>query len=193
MGHQYGYYDDWKVQSQTCRDCGWQGTGEDATFGDIYATFGEVLCPRCNAILFVLAWPTTEESRQNWDKLDDAGKRQVIRRETRDQDIARRSLKAPENLPELDGEELIFGWDQQGDDMLITYGDQIIWRKPVFYEGSDRFAEVAEILRQKYGDRLRDLVPSEQSKLYLYGDWTYTVTKVEQIIQRLRDNEPSAS
>jgi len=192
MGHQYGYYDDWKEQSHTCGECGWHGTGEDAQFGDIYATFGEKLCPRCNAILFVLEWPTTEESRQNWDKLDDAEKRRLERREARDQEIAERSLKAPEQLPELDGEELILGWDQQGDDMLITYGDQIIWREPVFYEGSDRFAEVAEILHQKYGDRLRDLVPSEQSKLYLYGDWTYTATKVEQTRQLLRENKPRA-
>ncbi len=180
MSGQYGYYDDWKDQRQTCSECGWQGTGEDTTFGDTYGTFGEQLCPRCGTIIFLLTWPTTAERRQNWDKLDDAEKRKVEEAEMRDQDIAERSLKAPEQLPELDGEQFIFGWDQQGDDTLITYDDRVVWREPVFYEGADRFAVVAEILQQKYQDRLWDLVPSEQSKLYLYGDSSSSVTKVEQ-------------
>ncbi len=50
------------------------------------------------------------------------------------------------------------------------HGDTIIFREPVIYEGYERFVEVARILRGRYGAALRDLVPTERSETYLYGD-----------------------
>lgn len=49
-------------------------------------------------------------------------------------------------------------------------GDHVIFSEPAVYEGYERFDEVARILKSKYGSRLTDLVPTDESHLYLYGD-----------------------
>ncbi len=33
-----------------------------------------------------------------------------------------------------------------------------------------RYEEICKILKQKYGDRVRDLVPTAASEMWLYGD-----------------------
>ena len=65
-------------------------------------------------------------------------------------------------------------WDCEADEdygrRLIKHGDAVIFSEPARYEEYRRFKEVAEILKAKYGDRIKDLVPTEGSKLNLYGD-----------------------
>ena len=65
-------------------------------------------------------------------------------------------------------------WDFEADEdygrTLIKHGDVVIFSEPARWEESRRFREVAEILKAKYGDRIKDLVPTEGSKLNLYGD-----------------------
>jgi hypothetical protein len=65
-------------------------------------------------------------------------------------------------------------WDFEADEdygrRLIKHGDAVIFSEPARYEEYRRFKEVAEILKAKYGDRIKDLVPTEGSKLNLYGD-----------------------
>jgi hypothetical protein len=48
----------------------------------------------------------------------------------------------------------------------------VIFSEPAFYEGYERFIEVAQILRNRYGAASRDLVPTKASELYLYGDYS---------------------
>ncbi len=48
-----------------------------------------------------------------------------------------------------------------------------------WYEGFRRFIEIAGILKQKYGDRLRDLVPTPRSEMDLYGDHLGAIKHVE--------------
>ena len=53
---------------------------------------------------------------------------------------------------------------------LIKHGDNVIFAEPALYEGYERFIQVAEISRSRYGAALRDLIPTTASELYLYGD-----------------------
>jgi hypothetical protein len=47
-----------------------------------------------------------------------------------------------------------------------------LFSEPAFYEGYERFIEVAEILHNRHGTAMRDLIPTAASKLYLYGDYS---------------------
>ena len=81
-------------------------------------------------------------------------------------------LYSPRQLPELEGDALTLTWDQIEADSIISDGDKIVWRERTGWEVFDRFEEITEILRHKYGRRLVDLVPTERSLYALYGDST---------------------
>lgn len=79
-------------------------------------------------------------------------------------------LYSPRQLPDIDGQEMVFQWDQEEADSIISYGDRLVWRERTGWEVFERFAEIAEVLQYKYGNRLKDLVPTERSKYALLGD-----------------------
>jgi hypothetical protein len=81
-------------------------------------------------------------------------------------------LTAPAQLPDLPGETLILTWDQIDTDSIILHGDRVIWRERTGWEVYDRFEEIAGILKQRYGKRLVDIVPTPRSLYALYGDST---------------------
>ncbi len=169
------FYGTWKEDTYVCDKCGWKGTGEDCTQGEMFNDLYEIDCPSCGKRVDVVLYPTIEESRANWEKVSDADKAMIEAREQFIKEAESRCLESPEELPEVKGEVLIFVWDQHKyeknrDDTVITYGKQVIWTEPAFYEGYDRFIEVAKILKKKYGDRFIDLIPAQRSGNYLYGD-----------------------
>lgn len=81
-------------------------------------------------------------------------------------------LTSPAQLPELADEKLILAWDQSEADSIVLHGDRVIWHERTGWEVYERFEEVAGILKQKYGKRLVDLVPTQRSLYALYGDST---------------------
>ncbi len=169
------YYGAWKEDIFVCDKCGWKRTGEECAQGEMFKDLFEIDCPSCNKRLDVVLYPTIEESRANWDKVSEADKQMIEAREKFIAEAESRCLESADELPEIEGDELIFVWDQLREndrcgDTLITHGEQIIWREPSFYEGYDRFIEVAEILKEKYGSKLVDLVPAERSQNDLLGD-----------------------
>ncbi|HEU4326870.1 MAG TPA: ankyrin repeat domain-containing protein [Roseiflexaceae bacterium] len=79
-------------------------------------------------------------------------------------------LRSPEQLPAIEGDELVFTWDQHGEDSIVTCGEQLVWRERTGWEVYERFEEIAVVLQRRYGPRLRDLVPTPGSKWALFGD-----------------------
>jgi hypothetical protein len=82
-------------------------------------------------------------------------------------------------LPDVHGENLDFEWDTVGfredgreDDLstVIRHRGETLWTEPARWEGMNRFIEVRCLLRDRYGDRLRFLLPTPRSELYLLGD-----------------------
>jgi len=86
------------------------------------------------------------------------------------------SLSEPSQLPDIAEPSFVLHWDFADDgsrkETLIKHGDHVIFAEPAFYEGYERFIEVAEILHNRYGTALRDLIPTAASKLYLCGDYS---------------------
>ncbi|GMV60084.1 MAG: hypothetical protein AMXMBFR72_31770 [Betaproteobacteria bacterium] len=182
------YYDDWKEQPQTCRACGWQSRGCDLTQGEVFAELFEVCCPKCGEKVLTVSSPTIDESRRNWDKVSPADRIVVELAECRRQEFERRMLRSPEQLPDLPGNDLVLVWDYEdrnGHETVIRFGAQELWREPAFFEGCERFGEIAEILFAKYGTRLQDLVPTRGSQLFLYGDRIGAPARIEKFRQRL--------
>lgn len=82
-------------------------------------------------------------------------------------------------------------WDyvtDNDDETIVRYGERELWREPAFYEGYERYLEVVEMLSQKYGHRLLDLVPTQASELFLYGDMLAAPRIVEKCRARLRSS-----
>ena len=59
--------------------------------------------------------------------------------------------------------------------------DHLIYRERARSEDYHRFELLARLLRQKYGSRVRDLVPADRPDVayYLYGDFLGAVRRVE--------------
>ena len=94
-----------------------------------------------------------------------------------------------ESLPEIPAPEFTLSWDleitghgsEEARHWVIRHGGDVIYREPTCLEDYHRFELLARLLRQKYGSRVRDLVPAESSDVayYLYGDFLGAVSRVE--------------
>lgn len=130
-------------------------------------------CPECGESLFSCLTPTTEESRQHWDFLNDGEKRWVESYESRHKAYFAAILKDPSELPELDAKEIrvVLDLPPSGREPLsLSVDGKVIWLEPLAYEAYGRYCDIADILIQKYGDRLKDFTYTKQSMLYLGGD-----------------------
>lgn len=139
-------------------------------------------------MLLIVPWPTGDETREaaaagNPRAVAELPK--VEAREARLERADRLELKEPGQLPELAGPSLRIAWDfieRDGETWTVLRheGDEL-WVELAFYEGYERFAEVLEILRERYGERLVALEPTRDSWLYLYGDRLWTVDAVTRL------------
>ena len=168
------YYDNWRDEEFDCPKCKWHGPGSALSLGDYTLDYAERVCPVCEECITVVLHPTIAESRANWDKVSEWDRRNIEAAEARHADFASRKLREPAQLPAVAEPSFILHWDFADDDSLketlIKHCDNVIFAEPAFYEGYERFIEVAEILRSRYGAALRDLIPTNASELYLYGD-----------------------
>jgi hypothetical protein len=160
------------------------GTGSELSRGEIWGEGEELNCPECYASIDFLEFPTIEESRANWDKLSEPERKKIEHTEARLAKFETMKLSRETILPDIREKEFVLSWDFDKKDngspeTVIKYGSIILHREPAFYEGQWRFTEIAEILKARYGHALRDLVPTEASKLFLYGDTLSTVNAVE--------------
>jgi hypothetical protein len=176
MAHHARWHDEWKSSAFRCESCDWTGRGDALSRGEMYESLMEFDCPSCFTRLLLVSFPTLEESRANRDKLGSEERRQVEAIEDFRAQFEREKLKGVDDLPDVSELSFVFHWDFSPDDAdartLIRLGDRIIFNEPALYEGGGRFEEVAKILKAKYGSRLKDLVPTEESEMYLYGDNT---------------------
>lgn len=157
-----------------CTNCDWVGFGSALEVGELFDDLAEFSCPPCGATLLLVQDPTLEEWRANWGQLNDAQRRHVEAAERFHSQFQQEKLRGPEDLPDISNPTFFLKWDfsDDGDSSrtVIRLGDQVIFSEPAVFEGYERFAEVARILKSKYGSQLTDVIPTERSHLYLYGD-----------------------
>ncbi len=189
----FNYYSDWKIKVLHCNKCGWEGTFEKG-YVEPFDEGMECTCPRCEwqvaPILAMVLYPTDAETEANWDKISEAEKEEHIRHKRLRERWKETILKATSQLPDIDGDNLIFTWDFtiEGNDRwnIIHYKEKVIWKEIAIYESAERFSMVAEILQKKYGPRIADLVPTDASYTWLYGDSLRSEYKVEEARRKLK-------
>ena len=182
------YYDDWKDANYKCANCSWSGIGRELPRGETFRDLFEVECPKCGARLGTII-PYPGRISQEWDRVSPADRALVELAESRQADFEQRCLRSPDQLPDLLTNEIVLTWDfveANGRETVLRHGERELWREPAFYEGYMRFIEVVTILVQKYGARLRDVVPAEDSEFFLYGDKIAAPSAVDRCRHRLK-------
>lgn len=176
--------------------CGWSGTavsGSIEFFDECFA----YECPQCGRTLAVFPHLSIEETKRRAAEGNEKAKLELpgaLRREAFLKRAAASELRTPEQLPDLDGDELIIEWDfddgKPGDHeswTVLRHEGQEIWREVAYFEGLDRYREVASILIEKYGNRLVGFPSTKASAYYLHGDEIYD-NPVKSINERLAKN-----
>lgn len=192
----FGYYDNWRSATLECPRCGWKGTFDQGSV-ELHEELMDSSCPACDFLsapmLAIVSYPTTQETEQNWEKLTDPEKRELLARKRWLAAWQAASLKSINQLPDLAGPTVALVWDQVDGDAggpftVIRHGDTEIWREPACWEGYERFGDVVQILKQKYEKRLVDVVPTPASNLYLFGDKFSAPEYVVQIRKALNES-----
>lgn len=169
MAEYYSYEKD----AYTCRFCGWKGLGKDCVTLEGFEGLFEIGCPKCKEKVGNVQYPLVSEMRNS----DNAVDRATAALATASQNLFQsQCLKSPEQLPDIDEDFIVLIWDLKEnpgdlrDRTIIKHGGRIIWDEPFVYEGFVSFMEVGDILKKKYGNRLKDIIPTDKSKMDLYGD-----------------------
>ena len=153
-----------------CKKCMWQGLGSELRQGELFGELFELDCPSCSETVTFVPYPTIDESRANWNLLSERERAQVERIEEHQTKFDAMSLKTTEQLPGIAAPAFSLIWDYVDNMTVLRLGETVIFSEPALYEGYERFEEVALILKERYGTALIDLVPSQASWFYLYGD-----------------------
>jgi hypothetical protein len=184
----FNYFDDYKSPVLECPKCRWKGTFDQGSV-DYRDELMSSECPNCGVfdapILAIVSYPTLEEARANSDR---PGIREWVQQiDSALDEFEAQKLRTPEQLPEINADSFTLVWDferkQDVEDArtLIKYQDAPIFSEPARWEEYRRFEEVAQILKAKYGDRIKDLVPTVRSELNLYGDEASAHAFVERV------------
>lgn len=119
----------------------------------------------------------------------------VCFRELASQDIRRqRELELIAALPDIEAFEFVLTWELAGEERdhslewLIKFGDTVIHRQRAYYEDFHLFMIAAAALKEKYGSRIKDLIPADSDRVgfFLYGDDFGSIAKVKHAREALR-------
>ncbi|HOP39539.1 MAG TPA: hypothetical protein PLI53_00715 [Geobacteraceae bacterium] len=180
------YFEEWTKKEYSCSACSWKGNGEESARGRLYrGVFLELSCPTCSEFLDVLILPPEYGCGKSRESLTDEQLRELKEAENQEREYREKCLASPGQLPDLPGEDITLSWDLEQGETLVRNGELVIWREPAIYEGFDRFEQIARILKEKYGNRLRDLVPDNRSKLFLYGDYEPSLAYLKKVRKEL--------
>lgn len=162
-------YSSYKTQELTCPDCGWSGLGSEACLN--FETVMDLECPKCFKMLAIISSPTYGEVLYKGSERD----REALLREIKfKENFERVCLKTRDQLPEIEGSNLRFNFRSdtiKGEDLnIIEYQGKPVWQEPMLFEGYERFIKMGAIMKEKYGNRMIDLIPDETAEMFLYGD-----------------------
>jgi hypothetical protein len=192
------FYGTWRTDPMECSKCGWAGKGNELVEGEMFRELFELDCPRCRTRMLAIPFPTIEESRANWDMVNESDKQMVEARERFLAHAMESMLTLPEQLPDIHSGEIVIVWDEDwaytrssgGPDRttVLRWNDRILWSEPTFYDGIYRLEEVADLLMRKYGNNLKDLIPTKKSEAWLWGDLNSVDVRIDRIRSRIRNN-----
>jgi len=77
----FKYFDNWKTEILTCPKCGWEGTFEEGE-REYHGVLMDSSCPHCDwfssPMLAIVRYPSMQEAEDNWDKLSDEEKQDLL-------------------------------------------------------------------------------------------------------------------
>lgn len=180
------FFEKWKEKKYECEECDWKGTGAECRYGRLHRKmFLPLNCPSCGEFVDLIIFPDPGTIEKDRAALTDEQKNAL---ETQEEELRlnrEKVLQSADQLPEVDSPSFTLLWDQVEGDTCIVNGETIVWSEPVAYEAFDRFEQVALILREKYGNRLKDLAPTPRSLLFLFGDYAPAMDYVKKIRREL--------
>jgi len=176
------YYEEWLKKECACEGCSWRGTAEESVRGRMHrGIYLELYCPKCSQLLDVLIFPETHSCAQKKDGLTPEQLKTQEQAEEEERRYRAQCLASAGQLPELPDGDLALVWDQQEGETRILHGDTVVWSEPVAYEGFERYERIALLLKEKYGERVKDLTPTDRSLLFLYGDYAPSLEYVRKV------------
>jgi hypothetical protein len=197
MAEHFGWLDAWKTTPLRCERCGWAGTFEQRAV-EYHAELMDSTCPRCNVddapMLAIVSFPTIEESEEHWSELTSDDQASLLKRKAFLAGWEVSSLRAPGQLPEIAGlEDLILQWDLEEDGeteyTVIRLRGVELWRELALWEGYERFRDAVTVLKQKYGRRLLDVVPTADALGHLGGDFLRAHEHIAETRRLVREPE----
>lgn len=178
-------YYSWKMDIVSCDKCKWSGYGLNAKIGGVMDSTFFLNCPNCGKefIEFIL-FPTIAEAKDHGSLKE---KMEINKIEAFWENYEKEKLKNADEISNVKSNQFILEWDLNKEHtQLIRYKNKIIWREPAIYESYQRFIEIGTILKQKFGTRLQDFIPTDRSKPYLYGDKAIAIILVEEFRKKLQ-------
>jgi hypothetical protein len=151
-------------------------------------------CPNCDflhaPILAIVSYPNPDEMLASGNPADIQLAKQK-KQFQRDFDL--RKLANMEQLPAMESTSFTLDWDfvEANDERLtvIRCGDLVLFSEPALWEGYKRFEQVCKIVREKYGAQVNDLVPTNRSESYLYGDVSSSPIAVAAVRRKVFGND----
>ena len=180
------YFEKWLEKEYTCGECAWHGIARDTGRGRMYREmFLELCCPECSAFLDLIIFPPEKGCGASRKELTEEQLKALEEREEQEKAYREKCLCSVDQLPELEEDVLRLVWDQEGAETRIQVGETVIWSEPLKYEAFDRYEQVALLLKEKYGSRVKDLTPTDRSKLFLYGDYAPALDYLKKVRKEL--------
>jgi len=177
-------YDDDKDNVITCQSCDWEGTLRNLDW-DSFDDNGCIYeCPKCWSYIATVLHPT--QDKVNNLGLEEDKTKFGTHQEFLDS-VNKSQLKSIDQLPEIHNDPLIITWDCDEEFIYIKHGDIVLWTEVATYQHYERFIEVGQLLKEKYRHRLKDIVPTPRSSIYLYGDRLSSPDYVNRFRKELTD------
>ena len=181
-GHRsFKWYSNWQQELLCCSRCGWVGNVSVRDLEDAGACGAAIQCPQCQRNIGEVLFPNLRDTQEAAAQGNEEARLQLPKllekleqAEIRVARFERTKIVSIEQLPEQTGGDLDFIWDfveMDGESyQVIRLRDVELWRELAFFENIDRFNQVKELLRQKYGSRFKSLTPSRDSLEWMCGD-----------------------
>jgi hypothetical protein len=169
----FSTYEIWEGKNVECHLCGWRGQLSNER-KHLENDWVEILCGNCSEAVAFITFPSKAEAKAAQDQ-QTVTMFEVMEANT--SAFERERLSSADQLPDIDSDEIFISWDtvESGKDNPRSYTcfkheEVILFKEPPIYESGWRYREVATIFREKYGDRLKDIIPTWGGWLYLAGD-----------------------
>lgn len=127
------------------------------------------------------------------DMLEETGFFEEERRKREEREAAAEQQIVNE-LPDLEGEELVFEWklnppsqNAHGKKWELWRNGQLVHRQPAYWEDYCIYLCTLRALKRRYGRRVKDVIPDSVGLAVMYGDDMSAPGKVAYARQQLRE------